>query len=154
MWLAEGQRIANGLLKVLDPFCERIAVAGSIRRQKPEVHDIDLVLIPQPLTDIVGILQRSLNAKVLKKGPKVVNLEIEGVGVDLNYATHETFNAILLFRTGSEVHNTMLAAKARRMGLRFSPYGVFTEDGKRLDDNTEEGIFRVLAEEFREPNER
>lgn len=154
MWLAEGQRIANGLLKVLDPFCERIAVAGSIRRQKPEVHDIDLVLIPQPLTDIVGILQLSLNAKVLKKGPKVVNLEIEGVGVDLNYATHETFNAILLFRTGSEVHNTMLTAKARRIGLRFSPYGVFTEEGKRLDDNTEEGIFRVLEKEFREPNER
>ena len=111
------------------------------------------IWIPRPLTDIVETLQKSLNAKVLKKGENIVNLEIEDVGVDLNFATRDNFNALLLFRTGSESHNTMLAAKARRMGLRFSPYGVFTEDGRRLDDNTEEGIFRVLEETFREPEQ-
>ena len=144
MWLSEGQRIANALLKLLDPLCERITVAGSIRRQTPEVRELDLVLIPKPLTDIVGTLQRSLGAKVVKQGSKVVNLLIDGVGVDLNYANWDNFSALLFFRTESEAHNTRLAAKARRMGLRFSPYGVFTE----------EGTFRVLEEAFRAPEER
>lgn len=154
MWLSEGQRVANALLKFLSPMCERIAVAGSIRRQSPEVHDVDMVLIPRPLTDIVGTLQRSLSATVLKRGPKVVNLRIDGVGVDLNFATRETFDALLLFRTGSEAHNTMLATKARRMGLRFTPYGVYTHDGERVDRGTEESIFDVLGEPYRAPHER
>jgi DNA polymerase/3'-5' exonuclease PolX len=154
MWLSKGQRIANALIKFLSPFCERVAVAGSIRRQQPMVQDVDLVLIPKPFTNIVDMLQHALGAEVLKKGLNVVTLRIDGVGVDLNYATKDTFNVLLLFRTGPKAQNTRLAAKAQRMGLRFTSYGVFGEDGRRLDDNTEEGIFRMLEETFRAPEDR
>ena len=154
MLLSKGQRVADELLEFLRPFCERIEVAGSIRRKKSEVHDVDLVLIPKPLTDVVGTLQQSMNAKVSKHGLKIATLQIEGVGVDVNFATRDNFDALLLFRTGSEYHNERLARKAKRLGLTFSPYGVFTQNGVRLDDNTEEGIFSVVEEEFREPEER
>jgi DNA polymerase (family 10) len=128
-------------------------VAGSIRRRKAEVHDIDLVLIPKPFIDVVGLLQRSMNAVVIKRGSRIVNLKIHGVGIDLNFASEDNIVPILLFRTGSEAHNEKLAKKAKRLGLKFSVYGVF-KDGKRVDDNTEEGIFSVLGERYSTPEER
>ena len=85
-----------------------------------------------------------MSVKVSKKGMKIATLQIESVGVDLNVATQETFDSILLFRTGSEYHNERLARKAKSLGLKFSPYGVFTQSWVRLDDNTEEEIFRIL----------
>jgi len=154
MKLFEGQRVATKLLEFLRPFCERTEVAGSIRRKKHEVHDVDLVLIPKPLTDIVGTLQQSMNTKVSKHGLKIATLQIEGVGVDLNFATRDNFDSILLFRTGSEHHNERLARKAKSLGLKFSPYGVFTQKGERVDKGTEESIFEVLEEDYREPEER
>jgi DNA polymerase (family 10) len=151
--LTDGQELAKKILRVLTPFCERIEVAGSIRRRKAEVHDVDLVLIPKPLMDVVGTLQRSLKAVVITRGSRIVSLKIHGVGVDLNFASEATFIPILLFRTGSEAHNERLARKAKRLRLKFSVYGVF-KDGKRVDDNTEEGIFAVLGEEYVPPEVR
>ncbi len=46
MSLADGERVARGLLRLLEPACERIEIAGSIRRRKAEVKDIELVAIP------------------------------------------------------------------------------------------------------------
>ncbi len=140
-------------MQILHPLCERIEIAGSIRRRKAEVHDVDLVLIPKLLVDIVGILQNKLGAKLEKRGSRIVSLKINDIGVDLNLATKKTFTPLLLFRTGSWQHNQKLAIIAKRKGLKFSPYGVF-KDGKRIDDNTEEGIFSVLGENYVLPEER
>ena len=153
MKLSDGQKLAEEILKILHPFCEKVAIAGSIRRHKAEVHDVDLVLIPKPLVDIVGILQSKLGAKVEKRGSRIISLKINDVGVDLNLATKESFVPLLLFRTGSWQHNMKLASKAKRLGLKFSPYGVF-KNGKRVDDNTGEGIFKVLGEDYISPEER
>ncbi|MCW4038742.1 MAG: hypothetical protein NWF13_08425 [Candidatus Bathyarchaeota archaeon] len=153
MKLTDGQEFATKILRVLTPLCERIAVAGSIRRRKAEVQDIDLVLVPKPLIDVVGILQRSMKAVVIKRGSRIVNLKIHDVSFDLNFSSEESFIPILFFRTGSEAHNEKLARKAKRLGLKFSVYGVF-KDGKRIDDNTEEGIFSVLGEDYITPEVR
>lgn len=153
MKLSEGQKLAEEILKILKPLCEQIEVAGSIRRQRPEVKDIDIVLVPKPLVDIVGVLQRKLGAKVEKKGSRIISLKINNIGVDLNLATKENFAPLLLFRTGSWKSNMRLATKAKQMGLKFSPYGVFRGD-KRIDSNTEESIFEVLGEDYVPPEER
>jgi DNA polymerase (family 10) len=153
MLLSEGIKQAEILIDLLAPYCERIEVAGSIRRKKPTVHDIDLVLIPKPLTDIVGMLRRTVMADVLKQGPRIVNLKIHDIGVDLNYASSSNFEAVLLFRTGPWEHNERLARKAKRMGLSFSIYGVYKK-GTRIDNGTEEGIFEALNEAYRAPEER
>ena len=94
-----------------------------------------------------------MNAKVEKRGSRIISLKINDVGVDINLATKETFIPLLLFRTGSWQHNMKLASKAKRLGLKFSPYGVFKDD-KRIDDNTEKGIFSVLGEDYVPPEER
>lgn len=153
MKLVEAQKLSEEVKKILSPFCSKIEVAGSIRRKKAECRDVDIVLTPNPLVDIVGILQRSMNAQVVKHGKQIFSLKINDIGVDLNLATKENFAPLLLFRTGSWQHNMKLATKAKRMGLKFSPYGVF-KNGKRIDDNTEEGIFSALGEKYLKPEER
>ena len=123
MKLADAQKMAREILEILLPLCERIEVAGSVRRKKAEVHDVDIVLIPKPLVDIVGILQSKLEAKLEKRGSRIISLKINEIGLDLNLATKETFTPLLLFRTGSWRHNMKLATKAKRMGVKdVEPY--------------------------------
>lgn len=153
MKLVEGRQLVYEILQILRPICECIEVAGSIRRKKPEVRDIDLVLIPKPLVDVVNVLERSMGAEVVKRGQRVANLKIRGVGVDLNFCNQAEFAPMLLFRTGSWQFNTRLASKAKRLGLKFSPHGVF-KGGKRIDENTEDSIFEMLKEEYVKPEER
>ena len=153
MMLVEAQKLSEEVIKILSPFCSKIEVAGSIRRKKDECRDVDIVLIPKPLVDIVGLLQGKMQAKVEKQGKLIISLKIGDVGVDLNLATKENFASLLLWRTGSWQHNMKLATKAKQKGLKFSPYGVF-KDEKRIDDNTEEGIFSALGEDYIPPEER
>ena len=131
----------------------KVTIAGSIRRKKTDIHDLDLVLIPKPLVDIVGILQNKVGAMAEKRGSRIISLKINDIGVDLNLATKESFVPLLFFRTGSWKHNQKLAIKAKRRGLKFSPYGVF-RGKERLDDNTEEGVFAVLGKDYILPEER
>jgi len=155
MRLEEAQRLAEQITKEILPHCKRVEVAGSIRRKKSEVNDIDLVLIPKPLLKhrILNTLQRKMNGKVTKKGDKTSQVIIDGVRVDLYYALEENFAGLLLFRTGSMRNNLKLASRARSIGLRLAHYGVFNGD-ERVDDNTEEGIYRILSLEYKQPDER
>ena len=50
MKLAEAQKLTEEILDILRPLCERVEIAGSIRRKKAEVHDVDIVLIPKPVS--------------------------------------------------------------------------------------------------------
>ena len=67
-------KLAEEILDILRPLCSRIEITGSIRRKKADVHDVDIVLIPKPLVDLVGILQSRLNAKVEKRGSRIISL--------------------------------------------------------------------------------
>ena len=155
MELDEARELARQIVKEILPHCQRVEVAGSIRRRKSEINDVDLVLIPESLLKhrIVAGLQRTMNAEVLKSGDKVAQLIINGVNVDLYFAKKEDFIALLLFRTGSAQNNMKLASKARSMGLKFSHYGVF-KGATRIDDNTEEGIYKALNLTYLPPQER
>ena len=155
MKLEQAQKLAEQIIDRILSFCDRVEVAGSIRRRKSEVRDVDLVIIPKPLLKhrIIATLQRTMNAKVLKRGDKVAQLIIDGVNVDLYSATKENFASLLFIRTGSAQSNMRLASKARSMGLKFSHYGVFNGD-ERVDDNTEEGIYRALGLSYKPPEER
>ena len=93
MQLCKIQRIANSVLKELKPYCERIEIAGSIRRQKPDPNDIEIVAIPKPYD--VGLFESGI-ATVINKWQKVKGelpckytqrLLPEGVKLDLFFAT-------------------------------------------------------------------
>jgi DNA polymerase/3'-5' exonuclease PolX len=136
MKLLSAQMLAAHVRDELDPMCERIAIAGSIRRERPEVNDIDLVLIPKPdqLEAIVARVKRSCE-QIYGKHLAAQNLKFRwksGFELDLFIAHSEVvdlvsrqpgnWGAVLLCRTGSVVHNQQLCSRALAKGLKFAPY--------------------------------
>jgi len=154
MNLKEGQRIANELVEELSPCCSRIAIAGSIRRQKPQVRDIDLVLIPSDRPCIDAIMARLGSVKM--SGKKIARIQIVDIQVDFYFATPENWATILLIRTGSKENNIRLCSKAKRQGwhLAASGEGLFDMVGERVAGDTEESIYRALGLPWQEPESR
>jgi len=154
MRLEEAQKLAQEIVEQILPHCERVEVAGSIRRRKSEVRDIDLVLIPKPFlwNRIIATLQRTMNAKILKRGESIAQLTIKGVNVDLYVASPETWGALLLIRTGSAQHNIKLSMLAQKKGMKLSHKGL-VKDGKVIA-STEKEIFEALGLSYVEPEER
>ena len=154
MELAYAQRLAEQIVEQIRFYCERIEVAGSIRRKKSEVRDIDIVLIPKPLLwhRIIATLQRNMDAKVVKRGDNIAQLTIKDVNVDLYSATEQTWGALLLIRTGSAEHNIKLSKRALSMGMKLTHSGL-TKGGKVIA-STEKEIFEALGSSYVEPEER
>jgi DNA polymerase (family 10) len=154
MELEEAQKLANQIVELIFFFCDKITVAGSIRRKKLIVRDVDIVLIPKPLLwpRIISTLQRKMDAKVLKAGNKVAQLTIDGINVDLYSADVKTWEALLLIRTGSAEHNIKLSIQAMKMGMKLTHSGL-TKDGKIIA-STEKGIFKALGLDYVPPEER
>lgn len=155
MELAQAQTIAAGVVKRLSPYCRRIEVAGSIRRRKPFVNDIDLVLIP---SDPWNLEHEIMGLGQVRQawGEKLKRVMYNGVQVDIYYATEETWATLLLIRTGSMESNIHLASLAKKMGWRLaaSGDGLFNQKGQRVAGDTEESIYRALGLPFQDPWKR
>ena len=153
MRLEQAQKLAQEIVDQISPYCERIEVAGSIRRKKSEVNDIDIVLIPKPLLwhRIIAALQRAMDAKILKRGDSIAQLLIKDVKVDFYVASKQTWGALLLIRTGSAEHNIKLSQIALKKGMRLT-HKELTKGGKVIASEKE--IFEALDLPYVEPELR
>lgn len=171
--------LAEKVLIALYPYCSGLKIAGSIRREKAEVNDVDIVAIPKcidkpgPLGGTVHFTESQVWMEripsVLSKaglileasGQELIRCSISYRGglfqVDLYRARPETWGVILLVRTGSKEHNVKLCMLARSKGLKLSASeGVVTQEGfgKVIASRTEEDIFAALGLGFIEPRDR
>lgn len=165
MQLAAAQKLAAKIVEELRPFAERIEIAGSIRRQRAVVNDIDIVVLSSN--------PRGLRDRVKRTGPKILadgvqNFEVElhgGTRLDLWCAAPAqrtlfgeggtNFGSLLLCRTGSAAHNIFLVNRAKTLGLRWNPYwGVYDASGACLASETEADIFTALKLDFINPEGR
>lgn len=154
MELEHAKKIAEKVLERVSPYCSKIEVAGSVRRGKPQVNDIDFVLIPSDpwnLTHEIMGLGPSTAA-----GDKLKRVKFDDVQVDFYYATPETWATLLLIRTGSKESNIRLASLAKKKGWRLaaSGDGLFNEKGQRIAGDSEESIFEALGLPYQEPWQR
>lgn len=150
---------ANRLVGILEPCCHRIAVAGSIRRKRPQVHDIDLVIIPNNLSALGMTLLRHgeiLTKKRIQSKTKIIKYRFKGMPVDIYVADNASFATLLLIRTGSANHNRRLAIKGRELGLRLKAdgQGIIDAEGNVIAWRSEEEIFRSLGMDYIRPEER
>ena len=154
MELTKAQAIASEIKKLLEPHCEKLAVAGSIRRQRPVVRDIDLVLVPKDRYTVDSILMRL--GKVSMAGMKLARVTMDSIQLDVYYATPETFATLLLIRTGSKDNNIRLCTLAKKRGWRLfaDGSGLFNERGHRVAGDSEESIYQALGLRYQEPEER
>jgi len=154
MKLQEALEIANEVYCRIKPHCEKIEVAGSIRRLKPEVKDIDIVLIP----DNSGKLSQEIDrlGPPIVDGEKLKRVEYEGTQVDLYYATPETWATLLLIRTGSVQNNIRLCLRARSLGMKLKANGdgIVDVDGQLIPIESEEQVYNILRLPYQEPWER
>jgi len=159
MKLEEAGALADRIVFDIAHLCDKIQVAGSIRRKRPTVHDIDIVLIPKAAWDwttIISRLKNTMNMTVIRAGPELATLGFKDVDlpVDIYRARPATWGVLLLVRTGSKNHNIMLCSRAQRMGLMLSAKEGVIKDGKVIASRSEEEIFKALGQEFVDPEER
>ena len=152
--LERAQKVADAVVKHLSPYCERIEVAGSIRRRKPWVNDVDLVLIPKDPWNLHGELMKLGQLKM--SGKKIMRVMVGSTQVDIYAADENTWATLLLIRTGSKENNIRLCSRAKDMGwhLAASGDGLFDETGRRIAGDTEISIYNALGLPYQEPRER
>lgn len=160
MNLARAIVLADKIREQLQPMCDKIALAGSIRRSRPEVNDIDFVILPKP-GQLQAIKQRcKQNCRAITDGDQnfICALRLSPGNefqLDIFFARHPVkellqiipgnFGSLLLCRTGSKEHNIYLIEHAKRRGLTWNPYqGVFDSEGYCIASETEEAIFDAL----------
>jgi len=163
MELEQAQKIASQVITKLAPFCDRIEVAGSIRRRRPFCHDIDIVCIPSNQGQFLYQLQQL--GKIKMGGGKLIRCDTpNGIELDIYIATPETWATLLLIRTGSKAHNIKLCKRALSMGMklhadgsglfRLIPEGCERMNEERIAGDTEESIFEALEMKFLKPENR
>jgi len=153
--LQSAEGIARNVVAALEPHCERIEVAGSIRRRRPMVNDIDLVLVRKDWWELNKVVSRL--GRVEQSGQKLTRLILNGgVQLDLYYATPVTFPTLLLVRTGSKENNVRLCSLAKKQGWQLcaSGEGLFNERAERLAGDSEESIYQALGLRYQKPEER
>jgi len=89
-------------------------------------------------------------------GKKIMRIEVNSIQVDLYFAEPETWETLLLFRTGPAENNIRLCSRAKSMGwvLHADGSGLFNEKGERVAGDTEFSIYQALGLKFQEPWER
>lgn len=127
--LNEAERSVEPLLAYLreTPEIERLEVAGSYRRRKETIGDIDLLAIAsQPVPVMERFRGYAQVDKVLMAGDTRSTVVLgSGLQVDLRVVPAECYGAALVYFTGSKEHNVKLRRRAVERGLRISEYGVF-----------------------------
>ncbi|KRT76865.1 MAG: hypothetical protein XU14_C0027G0006 [Armatimonadetes bacterium CSP1-3] len=124
-----------------------ITLAGSIRRMKETIGDIDVLVTssrPARVMDVFTTLPQV--QRVLAKGPTRSSVLLEvGIQADVRVVKPESFGAALQYFTGSKEHNVRLREKGVRRGLKINEYGVFrVKDEKRVAGRTEEEVYAAL----------
>jgi DNA polymerase (family 10) len=156
-------RVAEAVVDELRPACRRIEIAGSLRRRRDTVHDIDLVVIPRLVrapAPQVGLFENdlveasALDARLaeLRDDDRIVDLNLankvhrcvaakSGIPIDIYVATPESWGTTLMVRTGSKEHNIEMCQRARNRGL------ILKADGQGLIDATTKKAAGVFREE-------
>lgn len=169
--------VAQSIIEELRDVCEKIEIAGSIRRNKPCVNDVDIIAIPRCSEErddslfgepqMQNLLERKLAYLCMNRllsleanGPKIKRfiktVDGDDVPIDLYIASKQSWWTHLLIRTGSKTHNIKLARRAQdlHMQLKADGSGLLTPGGDVVQLENEEHVFRLLGLAYRTPEER
>lgn len=180
--LAHAQAIAFELIDLLNPFCERIEVAGSVRRKKNIVKDIELVLIPKQEIIFEGLFNDEevvtypidkfiledprFDFRLNKDGKRMYgdknklllfnSKEYGQIALDIFTADQSNFMMVKFIRTGGAENNKKIAVTANQLGMNLKIYESSFQDkrGYKYQMDSEEQIYKFLGLEYLKPEER
>ena len=177
---AQAMAVAEEMQARLAPACERIAIAGSLRRGKTECSDVELLFVPKMSqrrdglfdTRIVDVCaeacEQLLKEGVIAKRPnsnghfawgelnKLAIHVASGIGLDLFRTTEAAWWVALVIRTGSKETNLRLTTGAQKQGgsLMAYGYGVKHSNGEVTRAESERHVFELCGVPYLEPEER
>lgn len=160
MILAQATEIANRAKAELAPHCHRIEIAGSVRRRKAEVGDIEIVAIPKAYD--VGLFESGI-ATIVNQWPKVrgelpcrytQRMLPDGIALDLFFATEKNWGTVLAVRTGSAVFSHRILATGWVRRGYHGDGGVLTRDGVEVEVREEADLFELIGIPWIDPSLR
>ena len=166
--LGEARPLADGVLETLEAVdaVEECEVAGSIRRWRDTIGDVDVLAASTAGEAVVdAFTDWSGASEVIEAGEIKASVRSEGVRIDLRVVVPEEFGSALQYFTGSQAHNVHVRNVAIERGLKMNEYGVFdvsdVEDpdadqraGERIAGRTEAEMYDALDMEWIPPELR
>jgi len=149
--------IANKVIKQLKPYVNKIIVAGSIRRKKPAIRDIDILATSKNPDKVIDIFTKMKDVKrVLGKGSTKSTIILKnGIQADLRIVPEKSFGAAVCYFTGNKEYNIKLRQLAIKKGYKLSEYGLFDrKTGKFVAGRTEKEIYAKLGMKYIPPEKR
>jgi DNA polymerase (family 10) len=138
----------------LAQLSKRLEIAGSIRRNKPEPNDVDIVLTPVSIQQIMNYVKR-YPAGNTGRGNTHASYRKNGIEIELYFATPQNWGAMLMYVTGSNEYNILLRKYAKFFGMKLSQYGLFErESGKKIAGESEQSIYEALGKRWKPPERR
>ena len=164
--MMQGRFLLGAVLPVIDDIISymsesdavlEVEVAGSARRRRETVGDIDLLVASREPEEVVErFVSMPPVIRVLSEGVTKSTVVLEkNLQVDLRVLPPEDYGAALQYFTGSKDHNVKLRTISVKMGYKLNEYGLFDrETNERVAGETEEGIYETLGMAWMEPELR
>jgi predicted nucleotidyltransferase len=131
------------------PGIEQITLAGSLRRGRETVGDLDLLVTGPAAADVLERFVRFPRVEqLLARGENKASATVgrEGLQVDVRALPRESFGAALQYFTGSKDHNVAVRTRAVKMGFKLSEYGLYrSADETKVAGETEAGVYEALG---------
>ncbi|MDW8135280.1 MAG: DNA polymerase/3'-5' exonuclease PolX [Thermodesulfobacterium sp.] len=155
--LGEVLPLAEEIIRVLkkEGVVEKIAVAGSIRRRKETVKDIDLLITSSNPEEVMKkITELPWVEEVIALGETKTSVRLKtGIQMDVRVVESDSWGAALAYFTGSKAHNIRVRELALERGLKINEYGVFRGETK-IAGKTEEEVYASIGLPFIPPEIR
>jgi DNA polymerase (family 10) len=146
--LADAKPEADAIVADLQQLksTQQAIVAGSFRRRKETVGDLDVLVTSSSPTEAMDRLAaNSLVVKVLARGDTKQTVRLRsGLQLDLRVVPEESFGAAAQYFTGSKEHNIVIRRRAQERGLKLNEYGLFRGE-KLVASHTEEEVYRAVG---------
>ncbi len=149
------EEIIKGLKDL--PEINNITFAGSLRRMKETIRDIDiLVSSSSPCVVMDKFMELPVVKEIISKGPTKSSIYTkEGIQVDIRVVKPDSFGAALVYFTGSKAHNIRIREIANKKGFKINEYGIFRKsDGKKLAGREEIDVYKAIWLPYIEPELR
>ncbi len=137
------------------PEVKRITPAGSYRRMRETVGDLDILVMSD---DAKKVMEKFTNLKIVKRvlasgKTKSSIITEQDIQVDLRIIEEKSWGAALQYFTGSKAHNIKLRGIAKDLGYKINEYGVFKGE-KYVTGANEEDVYKILGLQFIPPEMR
>jgi DNA polymerase (family 10) len=139
--------IATQLCTYLEKSAERVAYAGSLRRMKEVVHDVDILAAStQVERTMKDFLKMPFVREVLAQGSTKASIRVDDdLQVDLRVVEPKSWGAAMHYFTGSKAHNIRMRERALKQGMKLNEYGLFDADEECIASAEETDIFQKLG---------